>query len=131
MNTLAEISRIDNPVQEPEATDTTVETQVTVEPRDLIELPNGIQVYMLNSSELGGREYFEFLRISRESGTEEAIQHLIFTCFRDVSTGKPLTPEQVLDEGGIGFIGVSTLADGVLVLFPSARASVKSLQPQK
>ena len=96
-------------------------TVVSAATREIIDLPNGIQVYMLDEAELEGREYFEFLRISRKAGAEEGIQHLIFQCFRHVDTGKPLQPEEVLDAGGIGFKGVADLSEHILKLFPAAQ----------
>lgn len=124
MNALNELNRIDKPA---EAAPELEQQQVQTPPgplRDLIELPSGIQVYMLNENELAGSEYFEFLRISRTSGAEEGIQHLIFSCFIDVATGKSLQPEQVLDQGGIGFRGVADLSEHILKLFPAAQAKL-------
>ena len=123
MNALNELNRIDKPAEVP-SEPAQQQPQPSGPLRDLIELPSGIQVYMLNENELAGSEYFEFLRISRTSGVEEGIQHLIFSCFIDVATGKPLQPEQVLDQGGIGFRGVADLSEHVLKLFPAAQAKL-------
>ena len=125
MNAIKELNRVDTATAEKPA-QAAAATVVTNETREVIELPNGIQVYMLDENELAGREYFEFLRISRRDGAEEGIQYLIFQCFRSVETGKPLQPEQVLDQGGIGFRGVADLSEHVLKLFPAAQAKLNS-----
>jgi hypothetical protein len=126
MNALAEISRIDNPVQEEtEATETTVETQVmasdSVPAAHLIDLPNGIQVYR---KKIAGREYFQFLKMSKD-GAEEGIKYVMMQMFINIATGRPLTIEEIEDEEGIGFEGVARLADEVVKVFPSAQAKLR------